>query len=230
MERRSEETMTLTLDPATAEATAADAQAYAADLEARLKDGDVKVTAKALAEARQKAEYAVLRAQGAKAQAVREAAEELARQGEELHARFTEDMLDAFETIEGKIVGFAASAGALLDVVGTYEQRRDGFKRQWNTLFAGNTELSAAVKFKAGHSSSGDFGALGQSNQVARKVSPVQLVIAVLSEAITSAGFSPGELDGIDRDLRGQLTSTGYANGLRSIRQLRKQLDKETEE
>jgi ribosomal protein L17 len=219
--------MTLTITPETADQEAVEAQALAVELEARLKAGDFDVTAAQLATARQKADHAVLRAEGVNANAEREAAAELNRQGEDLHARFVEDILADFENMETRIVAFAQAAGALFDSVTTYEDRRVGYKRKWNALFAGNTDLPAALRFKANSRPGGDFGALADPHHVARKVTPVQLVIAVLSEVITSAVSKVGELDGIDRGLRTQLASGGYANGLRSLRELRKQLDKE---
>lgn len=221
-------TKTKPIDLEAAVQEAAEAVKTADRMEAEMRAGDLSISPSDVREARTEAEDLVLRLESAKAAKAREEREDLEQRGTDLHARFVEDQTAAFETVEQKIVGFAQAAGALLDSLDFYDETREGYKRRWNEVFRGNTDLPAALKFKAGgKSGGGDFGALDHPYTVARSIPPLQTVVAVLGEVITRYPKNPRS--GIDREIYGRLTVTGHQNGLKSLRELRKQLDKQKE-
>ena len=210
--------MTLTLDPVqAAEQEAVQAQALAVGLEAKLKTGSGRVTAAQLAKARQEAEHAALRAQGAKAAAEREEAEARLTAGRQLFEEWREagvaSLLDAAEKFERA----GTAINEAINAVDSLNDTHTGFKQKWAAHFGSDLQNDAALAFKFGNRSGGDWGAIDQHHGI-RKLEPIRLLAALIVD-LTRAR-DKNTMGGIERGLRTQLDQGPHNIELRQFRKV----------
>lgn len=219
-------TTTRTLTPSEAADRAREKAEYAEALERRLREGaDSSITAAKLQRAQRDAEHSALVAEGAKTVAQREAAEDRARRGRELHDQFVGEIRESIETVDGAVAALTEAVVDVLEALDGHNGVIADTKAEWSQIFVDARESETALVFKAGHSPTGEFGALDAPHIAATPIHPVQTLVAAVGEALTAR--SKYEMPAGDKHWWDKLRDPTQANGIRALRTLSAHFEKE---